>query len=165
MKNGKKLLLLLLVLAVLVGATAIVGTISKNAADQEDETQTVFSLTPENVTNLGWDYSEKVSFTAGEDGWVCDQDAAFPVDETYLDKMLEALTDVESTKTIENPENLDQYGLEIPVCVITVEDGHSHTLSIGAGNRRGRPAVLLQRRWKRLSGGQRHYRKFPIRIV
>ena len=29
MKNGKKLLLLLLVLAVLVGATAIVGTISK----------------------------------------------------------------------------------------------------------------------------------------
>lgn len=81
MKNGKKLLLLLLVLAVLVGATAIVGTISKNAADQEDETQTVFSLTPENVTNLGWDYSEKVSFTAGEDGWVCDQDGAFPVDE------------------------------------------------------------------------------------
>ena len=127
MKNGKKLLLLLLVLAVLVGATAIVGTISKNATDQEDETQTVFSLNPENVTNLGWDYSEKVSFTAGEDGWVCDQDAAFPVDETCLDKMLEALTDVESTKTIENPENLDQYGLEIPVCVITVEDGQSHT--------------------------------------
>ena len=59
MKNGKKLLLLLLVLAVLVGATAIVGTISKNAADQEDETQTVFSLDPENVTNLGWDYSER----------------------------------------------------------------------------------------------------------
>ena len=45
--------------------------------------------------------------------------------------MLEVLTDVESTKTIENPENLDQYGLEIPVCVITVEDGQSHTLSIG----------------------------------
>ena len=131
MKNGKKLLLLLLILAVLVGATAIAGAIGKNAAGQEDETQTVFSLDPETVTNLGWDYSEKVSFTAGEDGWVCDQDAAFPLDETYLDKMLEALTDVESTKTIENPENLDQYGLEIPVCVITVEDGRSHTLSIG----------------------------------
>lgn len=131
MKNGKKLLLLLLILAVLVGATAIAGAIGKNAAGQEDETRTVFSLNPETVTNLGWDYSEKVSFTAGEDGWVCDQDGAFPVDETYLDKMLEALTDVESTKTIENPENLDQYGLEIPVCVITVEDGQSHTLSIG----------------------------------
>ncbi len=58
MKTGKKLLRLLLRLAVLVGATARVGTISKNAADQEDETQTVFSLDPENVTNLGWDYSE-----------------------------------------------------------------------------------------------------------
>ena len=162
MKNGKKLLLLLLVLVVLVGATAIVGTISKNAADQEDETQTVFSLDPENVTNLGWDYSEKVSFTAGEDGWVCDQDGAFPVDETYLDKMLEVLTDVESTKTIENPENLDQYGLEIPVCVITGGGWPEPHPFHWAGNRRGRPAVLLQRRWKRLSGGQRHYRKFSI---
>ena len=65
MKNGKKLLLLLLILAVLVGATAIAGAIGKNAADQEDETRTVFSLNPETVTNLGWDYSEKVSFTAG----------------------------------------------------------------------------------------------------
>ena len=60
MKNGKKLLLLPLVLAVLVGATAIAGRRSaKNAAGQEDETRTVFSLNPEIVTNLGWDYSEK----------------------------------------------------------------------------------------------------------
>ena len=67
MKRQKKLLLLLLVLAVLVGATAIAGTISKDAAGQEDETQTVFSLTPENVTNLGWDYSdpETAVFGAG----------------------------------------------------------------------------------------------------
>ena len=42
MKNGKKLLLLLLVLAVLVGATAIAGAISKDAAGQEDETRRVF---------------------------------------------------------------------------------------------------------------------------
>ena len=131
MKNGKKLLLLLLVLAALVGATAAAGAIGKKAADQEQQTQTVFSLNPESVTNLGWDYSEKISFTAGEGGWVCDQDGAFPVDETYLDGMLEALTEVKSTKTIEQPENLDQYGLEVPVCVITVEDGQSHTLSIG----------------------------------
>ncbi len=57
--------------------------------------------------------------------------------------MLEALTDVEATKTIENPENLDQYGLEIPVCVITVEDGQSHTLSIGLSQwAAGDPAVF-----------------------
>ena len=131
MKNGKKLLLLLLVLAALTGATAAAGMIGKKSAEQEQQTQTVFSLNPESVTNLGWDYSEKISFTAGEDGWVCDQDGAFPVDETYLNDMLETLTEIRSTKTIEQPENLDQYGLEVPVCVITVEDGQSHTLSIG----------------------------------
>ena len=161
MKNGKKA-------AASAAGSGGAGGRDRNSGNHQQKCRrsggrnadSVFSR-PENVTNLGWDYSEKVSFTAGEDGWVCDQDGAFPVDETCLDKMLEVLTDVESTKTIENPENLDQYGLEIPVCVITVEDGKSHTLSIGL-DRRGRPAVLLQRRWKRLSGGQRHYRKFPI---
>lgn len=131
MKNGKKLLLLLLTLAVLVGATAALRLSGGNSAAGEDNAETVFSLDPEAVTNLGWDYSEALSFTAGENGWVCDQDGALPVDETYLDAMLDALTEVKSVKTIENPENLDQYGLEVPICVITVTDGQSRTLSIG----------------------------------
>ncbi|MDD5863616.1 MAG: DUF4340 domain-containing protein [Firmicutes bacterium] len=131
MKRGKKLLLLLIVLALLTGATAAVKLTVKDDTQPEEAAATVFSLNPDEVTKLGWDYSEKVSFTAGESGWVCDQDAAFPVDETYLTAMLDALTEVTSTKTIEAPENLDQYGLEVPVCKITVSDGEDHTLSIG----------------------------------
>lgn len=131
MKKGKKLLLLLLTLVLLVGATAAVSLTGKEAAYEEDTAETVFSLNPESVTSLGWDYSEKISFTAGENGWVCDQDGAFPVDETYLDAMLDTLTEVKSTKAIEDPENLDQYGLEVPVCVVTVTAGESYTLSIG----------------------------------
>lgn len=131
MKRMKKVLLLLLVLALLAGATAAVKLTAKDVPNQEDTAVTVFSLNPEAVTALGWDYSEKISFTSGDDGWVCDQDAAFPVDETYLTAMLDALTEVTSTKTIETPENLDQYGLEVPVCKITVSDGEDHTLAIG----------------------------------
>lgn len=131
MKQGKKLMILLLVLVALVGATAVVKLTDRETAAEEETAKTVFSLNRDSVTALGWDYSEEISFTAGETGWVCDQDQAFPVDETYLETMLDALQEVTSAKTIENPENLDQYGLEIPVCVIRVSDGEARTLSIG----------------------------------
>lgn len=131
MKRTKKLALLLLVLVLLAGATAAVKRTVKDTAAPEEPAVTVFSLNPDSVTHLGWDYSETVSFTAGKNGWVCDQDAAFPVDETYLTAMLDALTEVTSAKTIHAPENLDQYGLEVPVCRITVSDGKERTLSIG----------------------------------
>ena len=65
MKRMKKVLLLLLVLALLAGATAAVKLTAKDAAGQEDTAVTVFSLNPEAVTALGWDYSEEISFTAG----------------------------------------------------------------------------------------------------
>ena len=80
MKQGKKLMILLLVLAVLVGATAVVKLTDRETAAEEETAKTVFSLNRDSVTALGWDYSEEISFTAGETGWVCDQDQAFPVD-------------------------------------------------------------------------------------
>lgn len=131
MKRGKKLLMLLLVLAALAGATAAASRISTESGAEEETATTVFSLDPEAVTQISWDYSEPLSFTATENGWVYDGDEAFPVDETYLEVMLEALTEVSSTKTIEAPENMDQYGLEVPVCEITVTAEESHTLYIG----------------------------------
>ena len=130
MKNGKKLLLLLLVLVVLVGATAIVGTISKNAADQEDETQTVFSLDPENVTNLGWDYSEKVSFTAGEDGWVCDQDGAFPVEEAFQDPQAGALSEYIGKEEVTCDYTRMPFLLQPEDALLLCSDGVSDTLTL-----------------------------------
>lgn len=131
MKRMKKLGALLLLLAVLIGATAAASLYSAEAEPEEDTSITVFTLDASSVTEIGWDYSEEIAFTESEDGWVCVQDAAFPVDETYLDAMLEALTEVKSSKTITETENLDQYGLEVPICVVTVTTDETYTLSIG----------------------------------
>lgn len=133
MKRGKKLIIMLAVLVVLLGATAAAARWNpeNSVEEEEDTTAVVFSLDPEAVTALGWDYSAALSFEKTEEGWEYTQDAAFTVDTDYIDAMLSALTEIVSYKTIENVENWDQYGLEIPVCTITVTSDQTDTLCIG----------------------------------
>lgn len=131
MKRMKKLLLLLAVLALILGATFAATKLDPEYEAEEDTSAVIFTVDADSVTNLGWDYSEKISFTRSEDSWICDQDAAFPVDTDYLDTMLETLAEIRSSRTIENVEDWDQYGLEIPVCTVTVTTDTTTTLSIG----------------------------------
>lgn len=133
MKRGKKLLALLLLLVLLLGAAYGAARLNpEKKAEEETVYTTVFTLDPGEVTQIGWDYSEALSFTKEEGGWVYDADSAFPLDETYIDAMLETLKELRSTKTIEAVENWDQYTLEVPICEITVTTGDTtRTLKIG----------------------------------
>ena len=135
MKRGNKLIALLAVLVLLVGATVLITQLNPKEDAQQDTYTTVFSLDPDKVTNISWEYSKKASFTRTEDGWVYDEDAAFPVDVNCLDDMLRILSSVGAKKTIANVEDLDQYGLLYPFCGITVTvDGKTHNLAIGDQN-------------------------------
>ena len=136
MKRGKKLLAMLAALALIAGAFVLVALLNPTE-DTQDGTayQTIFKLDPEKVTNIGWKYSDAVSFTKTENGWVNDADSAFPVDVSCLENMLKALTEVGASKTIEKPADLNQYGLQHPFCSITVTvDGTTHNLAIGDQN-------------------------------
>lgn len=132
MKRGKKLLILLLVLVVLAGAS-IAATKLTVAIEEPEEEQavTVFSLDPEAVTSLSWEYSEEMTFDKTEEGWTYRENSVFPVEESYLNTILETLTSVDSYKTIETVENWDTYGLEIPVCTISVTTDKTYELGIG----------------------------------
>lgn len=132
MKRGKKLFLLLLALAVLLGTTAAVKALSpKEEASQEVYT-TIFTVDSETVTDLHWKYSEDVYVTKKDDTWVYSEDPAFPLDSSYIDTMLSALSEITSAKTIENVEDWDQYTLEAPVCEINfTADGKDYTIKVG----------------------------------
>lgn len=133
MKRQKKLLILLAVLVTLSAATLAAGKIPDSKASGEEETaQVVFSLDPETVTALEWEYSEELAFDRTENGWTYRDNSAFPVEQTYLQTILDTLSEVTSYKTIENVENWDTYGLEIPVCTISLTAGETYTLAIGS---------------------------------
>lgn len=139
MKRGKKLIALALVLVLLVGAVAAVQSLNgtEDAAGTEEVTadtgSEILKLDSGDVTALCWNYSEAVAFEKGEDGWRYAEDEAFPVDESYLTAMLSALSSVTAYKTIESPEDFDQYGLAAPVCAVTVTaEGEIWNLAIGS---------------------------------
>ena len=134
MKRSKKLFSLLLVLALVLGATyaATLWNSENQEAEEEVVATTVFTLDAESVTALSWDYSEEVSFEKKDGAWVYSKDESFPLDSTFIDTILDTLTEVTSYKTIEAVEDWDQYTLEAPYCEITVTiDGTTHTLKIG----------------------------------
>ena len=132
MKRSKKLISLLLVLILVLGAAYGAALLDPENQENEETVTTVFSLDTGSVTALSWDYSEEVRFEKKDDTWVYTPDEVFPLDTSYIDTILETLTEVTSSKTIEAVEDWDQYTLEAPICEITVTaDGNTHTLKIG----------------------------------
>lgn len=135
MSRSKKLLGLLAALLVL--ALAAFAATRLNPENQESEAEnddgvSIFALDTGSVTALSWTYGEEsLTFENVGDGWAYAQDSSFPLDSTYIDAMLSALSNVTASKTIEDPEDLSQYGLEAPVCTISVTAGDTTELLIG----------------------------------
>lgn len=132
MNRTHKLLLLLLVFAVLCGSTAALSLWNGEPESPAEESACIFSLEPEDVTTITWEYRDTLTFDRGDSGWVYRENTAFPLDESHMDTILEALSRIESEKTIENIENWDTYGLQIPVCTISVTAGETYDLAIGS---------------------------------
>lgn len=134
MTRGKKLGLLSLVLLVAMGAAvAALALFQEETGTLEDSAVVIFTLDPDQVTSLSWTYEgEEISLARDEDNnWSCPQETDFPLDQSYPDDMLSQLKELQAEKTIEDPENLSEYGLEDPACAITVEAGETRTIAIG----------------------------------
>ena len=114
MTRGKKLGILALLLIVLMALTLLVIRFAPVTGDEAEETaETVFTLDADQVTSLTWTYAgESITIEKDdESNWSYPADADFPMDATYPDEMVQALTEIQAEKTIEEPEDLDQYGL------------------------------------------------------
>ena len=132
MTRGKKLALLLAALIAMIGATAAAFYLNPSDDNTAAEATSIFTLDTDAVTALSWTYDQQTVDLAKTDGtWSYAQDSAFPLNESYVDTMLTALSDVGATKTIESVSDLSQYGLDEPVCSITVSTDTDATLSIG----------------------------------
>lgn len=136
MKRGKKLLVLLGVLVVLCAAAWILTCLDLNGTPEEevDTSVTVMTVDAEQVTALTYANIEKdaMSFTRGDAGWVYDADETFPLDTAVIEDMVSALGEVTAYRTIEEPEEAAQYGLNRPLCTVTVTAGDTvYQLDLG----------------------------------
>lgn len=133
MNRSKKLMILAILLLALCGGTFAASRLTVEPDSQEEtiSTTTIFTLEESAVTSLHWEYSEELTFDREGEGWVYRENHVFPVDGTYLDTILQTLSQVDSYKTIENIDNWDTYGLQIPVCTISIAAGQTYDLAIG----------------------------------
>lgn len=132
MKRSERLYVLLGVLAAACAVTFGVSRYQEHKEQIQATGEIVLEVPSEEVESLSWEYDGQ-SFSFHKDGsWIYDGDQAFPVDGEKIAGLLEQFQSFGAAFTIQEPEDLGQYGLDDPVCTIsfsTVEE--SYTISLG----------------------------------
>ena len=133
MKRYKKLIILLGVLALACVAVFIVSRINVYKENISSTVETIVTIDTDEVTALSWSYGESsFSFhkdtensTEEESIWLYDDDEAFPVNETKISDLLYSFKEFNTEFTIEDVEDISMYGLDEPMCVITITAGET----------------------------------------
>lgn len=133
MKRFKNVGILLGVLAVLIAVTTIVKKTEEKKEEIRTSEDLILAVDPDSVDALSWQY-EDTALSFHKDGeWHWDEDEAFPVNELKMQKLLDVFRNFTSSFTIENAEDLGQYGLDDPVCTIRLSaGGNSWQVDLGA---------------------------------
>ena len=159
--NRTRKLLILAVLLVAVSAAAFgVSRYEEKKEQIKNSNEIILAIDPDTVTALDWEYendaesededaeeteeaSAEESSETEEDGpvslafhkdgeWSYDDDAAFPVDEEAILNLLETFREFEADFTIDDVEDLSQYGLDDPIATIHITaDGQDYDISLG----------------------------------
>lgn len=132
MKRFKRLGILVIVFVVVLGATVWLGNYEEKKEQIQNSDEIILSIDPDAVTSLSWEY-EDTSFALHQgDGWVYDADEAFPVDGETVTQLLEIFQNFGASFIIQEPESLDQYGLEEPTCTIYIStEAQTYTIKLG----------------------------------
>ena len=132
MRKASKIYALLGVLLVISGAAFAVSRYEEKKEQIKNSGEIILEIPTDSVTALSWTNEEGTwSFTKDET-WTYDGDAAFPVDEEKINDLLNQFQSFGAAFTIEEVTDFGQYGLDKPVCTISITAGEdSYTVQLG----------------------------------
>lgn len=142
----KKIVTLSVMLIILVGL--VVGYVflsdsqkegdALQTGDEEVPTIQVHKLEGETLKSIEYVYEgEKVSLAVVDGKWIVKDDPEFPFDDSYVDYMIDCLSDVRANRLVaENLDNQSEYGLDVPTLEIKYQtsEGNEYTYTIGMYN-------------------------------
>ncbi len=133
MPKTKKLYILLGVLAALTAAVFAVSRYEEKKEEIRTSGEIVLALSPDSVTAVSWtNESGNFAFTLEDGTWVYEADAAFPADTEKIETLLEPFVSCSAAFVIDNVEDESLYGLDDPVCTITLTAGdETYTVRLG----------------------------------
>lgn len=147
MNRGKKLLILVAVLAVAVFAVWGVAELTKPEVIPigTESGETILTVDVSSLTRLSWNWgAEQFDFNYSGTAWTCNIQEGYVPNTALMAEILVELSDVRAEKIIDQPGELSLYGLDAPLCTVTAGDkvlkfgdasslNDTHYLSIGDG--------------------------------
>lgn len=133
MKKSKRLITLVAVLAVVCVATFALTKYEKKQEEIQNSDAVILEISSDSVESVSWEVSEEgLAFHKTEEGWLYDDDEAFPVNEDEITDILSHFESFGVSFIIENVEDYSQYGLDNPEGTINLatEDA-SYELKLG----------------------------------
>ena len=120
MNRSKKLYILLGILAVACAATFVVMQMEERTEQIKETGEIILELPSESVEALSWEYNEEALAFHKDETWLYDEDENFPVSKEKINELLEQFQSFGAAFTIEDVEDFGQYGLDEPVCTISL---------------------------------------------
>ena len=132
MRKRTKLYALLGVLLVVCAAAFAVSRHEEKKEQIKNSGEVILEIPTDSVTALSWTNDEG-TFSFTKDGkWSYDDDPAFPVDDDKISDLLAQFESFTAAFVIEDVEDYAQYGLDEPVCTISITTGEeSCTVELG----------------------------------
>lgn len=132
MHKAKRIYALLGVLVVICIAALAVSQHEEKKEQIKSGEKIILEIPTDSVTVLSWTNEEGTfSFTKGS-SWTYDGDSAFPVDREKIESLISQFKSFTAAFTIENVEDEALYGLDEPVCTISVTtDEETYQLKLG----------------------------------
>lgn len=133
MKQYRSMIALLAVLVLFIGVYFVMKNLP---AEEEDEASYVAYVL--DVTEITYKNKETEMKFKEEDGsWISETDKDIDLDQSAMTEMIDSLSGIEAVRTLEEPDELSDYGLEEPAYTITMKDGNGSEMTILIGDAAG----------------------------
>ena len=136
-KQIRQLCILIAVLLLLVAGYAALrfwNARSERLEQEAEEAAVIRVELPSDITSVTISNPEGTNtYVGGDEVWNWAEDAAFPLNSSYIENLLTELGDLTAERTLEDADTMEAYGLEQPEYSVTVRnaDGEEACLSIG----------------------------------
>lgn len=138
-RKSRNLILLMVLLVALIAVYFVIHHNNQKAQEAEEATSSeqVLNLEASEVESIQFTLDgQQVSFTKTDDTWKLEGDDTFAVEGSAVENAISAVAGMTSERTLENVEDLAEYGLEQPVqtVVLKTKDGVTHSIYFGNSN-------------------------------
>lgn len=139
MKKKRVPLLLIGVLFVLLVLYFVLSVWNKKQdADQNDKSVKVTDLKTSTITQVKYNLGTgEMDFEKDGDTWYYMEDQDFPLRQSYPETVAGAMGQLSADRELEDPDALEEYGLDAPTYTITLTDEEGTETEIKIGNTTG----------------------------